>query len=160
VPRTRAGGPTLGTAQAAVYAAEAEALAGLGRQWRRLQEAQAYVDHLVDSSWFGERWPAFVSCLVRRRGSGAVWSCAAALEDAEGVEGLVLLAPGHLGQSVLLHELAHLLAGADQGHSCAFVGIQLELVRHEMGFPAWADYRRALRRRWPGPGPHNLGGPA
>lgn len=142
----------LGVVQAAVYAAEAEALEGWGQRWARLAQAQAYAEALVGREWFAACWPLFGRVQVERRGSGARYSTAAALgEDnrqAPGPAGaVVLLAPGHLTQAVLLHELAHVLAGPGEGHGAGFLAVQLELVRNEMGVEAWVDYRAALSRR-------------
>jgi putative metallohydrolase (TIGR04338 family) len=141
----------LGRRQAAVYAAEHEALGGRGRRWRRVREAQEYLDALVASPWFAERWPHFVRGAVERRGSGSVYSTNAVLDrravDGAPTEGAVLMADGCLCQEVVLHELAHLLAPPDSGHGPEFLAVQMELVRHEMGFYAFVDYRDALARR-------------
>jgi hypothetical protein len=143
--------PRLGASQAAQYAAEEEALADRGIRWVRLGDAQAYLDRLVASEWFGECFAHFGGAEVRRRGSGSRWSLALPLDDAgpdgRPTAGLVLLAEGALCQRVLLHELAHLLAPLGSEHGEAFVGVHLELVRREMGFFAFAEYRRALTRR-------------
>jgi putative metallohydrolase (TIGR04338 family) len=140
---------TLGERQAALYAAEEEALAGLGLRWRRLPEAQAYVDGLVASAWFGDRWPHCVQVTVERRGRGAVWSTCQGLDgDGPGgrpTEGVVFVA-GPLRQPVVLHELAHLLAPPGAGHGPVFAETMLSLVHHEMGLTAFADYLHALRR--------------
>lgn len=136
-----------------MYAAEADALAGRGIRWRRVADAQAYADRLVGSAWFGSRWPHFGRAHIERRGSGATWSaCAPVAWDHPGpepTEAVLFLAPGQVGQTALLHELAHALAGPGDGHSPAFVDVQLELVRHEMGFFAFTDYREALAAHLP-----------
>lgn len=141
----------LGAWQAEVYAAEHEALTGRGRRWGRVRDAQEYVDALVASSWFAERWPDFVHCAVERRGSGSVYSTNAVLDrravDGAPTEGAVLMADGCLCQEVLLHELAHLLAPPESGHGPEFLAVQTELVRREMGFHAFVEYREALARR-------------
>ncbi len=142
---------TLGTRQAELYAAEADTIDTWGMRWSRVDDAQAYLDGLVGSAWFFARWPHFVRGVVRRRGRGSTWSTNAGL-DADGpggrpTEGVVLLADGALRQSTLLHELAHLLADPAAGHGPAFAETLLTLVRHEMGFFAFAEYFHALRRR-------------
>ena len=143
----------LGVVQAAVYAAEEEALAGAGMTWRRIEEARRYARLLIDREWFAERWPEFGRLHVERRSSGARYSTCAALDGPDPAPtgrptgAVVLLAPGHLTQAVLLHELAHVLAEGDAGHGQGFLSTQLELVRQEMGIMVWASYRAALARR-------------
>lgn len=140
----------LGARQAALYEAEARSVSPLGRRWRRLAEAQGYVDGLIGGDWFGLRWPHLVRCTVERRGSGARWSTFQALDgDGPGgsaTEGVLLLAPGGLDQPTVLHELAHLVLPTGVGHARPFAEVLLALVRHEMGFFAYADLRRELRR--------------
>ena len=141
--------PRLGTHQAALYAAEAASIAGLGITWARRADAQRYVDGLVGSGWFGTQWPHFHRATVQRRGRGAVWSLGAALDgtgpDGRPTEGVILVA-GPLRQPVVLHELAHLLLPPGAGHGPAFAETLLTLVRAEMGFPAFAELFHALRR--------------
>ena len=141
----------LGTWQSAVYSAEHEALSGRGIRWRRVRDAQAYVDDLVASPWFAERWPHFLRCAIERRGSGSVYSTNDALDHrgpgGAPTEGAVLLSDGSLCQEVVLHELAHLLAPPECGHGPEFLAVQTELVRREMGFFAFVEYREALARR-------------
>lgn len=141
--------PALGACQADVYSAEHESLGRLGVRWTRLGDARAHLDRLVSSAWFAGRWPHFVHCGVERRGSGSVWSVSHPLDsDGPGgrpTEGVVLVADGGLTQPVLLHELAHLLAGPEAGHGPGFARVHLTLVRHDMGFPAYVEYRDALR---------------
>jgi len=149
-------GPTavarrLGSCQEQLYAAEAETIADLGLRWRRLRDVRAYLDRLVESEWFAQRWPHFVRCAVERRGSGSVWSTCHRLDhdgpDERATEGVVLLSDGALRQPVVLHELAHLLLPPESGHGPDFAETMLTLVRGEMGFFAFAAYYHALRRR-------------
>jgi hypothetical protein len=142
--------PRLAARQAALYAAEAATIDGAGRHWPRLRDAQAYLDGLTGSDWFFERWPTFVRATIERRGQGSTWSTCKAL-DANGpgdtpTEGVILLAGQILAQSTVLHELAHLLVPPGIGHGPAFAKTLLALVRHEMGFFAFADLLDALRR--------------
>jgi putative metallohydrolase (TIGR04338 family) len=143
----------LGVVQAAVYAAEEEALSPAGVRWRRIGEAQRYAEALVEREWFAARWPEFGRLHVERRSSGARYSTCADLDGSaltptgRPTAAVVLLAPGHLTQAVLLHEVAHVLAAGDDGHGPGFLAAQLELVRHEMGLMVWAAYRAALASR-------------
>jgi hypothetical protein len=141
--------PRLAGCQAALYSAEAATIDGAGRHWLRLRDAQAYLNDLTGSDWFFEQWPSFVRATIERRGRGSAWSTCTAL-DANGpggtpTEGVILLAGQTLAQSTVLHELAHLLVPSGTGHRPAFVETLLVLVRHEMGFFAFADLLDALR---------------
>ena len=142
---------TLAPQQADLYAAEAEALDGRGRRWARVADADAYLDELLESAWFFERWPHFVRCRIERRGSGSRWSTQHGLDrdrpDGDATEGVILIADGALNEPVVLHELAHLLLPPGVGHGPAFAETLLTLVRHQMGFFAFADCFSALRRR-------------
>ena len=142
--------PRLGELQRELYAAEAESIDRLGISWRRVADAQAYVEGLVRSQWFGSRWPHFVRATVERRGHGSAWSASVPLDAAapggRPTEGVILVADGGLRQPTILHELAHLLAPPDAGHGVAFAEVLLTLVRQEMGFFAFAECFHALRR--------------
>jgi putative metallohydrolase (TIGR04338 family) len=139
----------LGTHQAELYAAEAMTIAEAGRRWSRIRDAQRYLDDLIDGEWFTSRWPDLLGCTVERRGSGSVWSTCQRLDtdgaDDRPTEGVILVADGALTQPVMLHELAHLLVPPDAGHGPVFAGVLLSLVRHEMGFFAYAEFLHALR---------------
>ncbi len=142
----------LGPQQAALYAAEAASIDGLGIVWRRLGDAQLAVDGLVGSAWFAERWPHFVRAVVERRGRGATWSTCNPLDTAgpggRPTEGVILVA-GALRQPTVLHELTHLLLPRGAGHGRDFAEAMLALVRHEMGFVAYVEYLYALRGHEP-----------
>lgn len=139
----------LGDRQAAFYAAEGRSLTGVGRRWRRVSDAQHYVDELVGGDWFGERWPQLVRCTIERRARGARWSTFQALDDdgphGTATEGVLLVAPTGLDQPTVLHELAHLVLPPETGHGPPFARTLLGLVRHEMGFFAYSDLRAELR---------------
>ncbi|HZT64676.1 MAG TPA: hypothetical protein VFA11_02700 [Acidimicrobiales bacterium] len=145
--------PALGRCQSELYAAEAESIGRRGIRWTKVAAAQAHVDRLVGSPWFAGRWPHFVHCAIERRGRGSVWSVSHPLDsDGPGglpTEGVILVADGALAQPVLLHELAHLLVPESAGHGPAFAAVHLSLVRHDMGFDAYAEYLGCLRRRPP-----------
>ena len=68
---------------------------------------------------------------------------------------------GHWTASVVLHELAHLLAPTVEPHGAAFCGAELWLVRRVLGFEAYGALRHAFDRAdvsydasWPGPVQH------
>lgn len=137
--------PEYGTYQEACYKAE-HVLDRKTRVFTDIRQVRAYVDALVESEWFYDRWPRLETVTVHRKGSGATWSQA----RGHGPEcGEIFLAPKALDLATVLHELAHLCCSADEGHGLLFVETLLTLVRHEIGFQAWADLYYALRSTKP-----------
>jgi putative metallohydrolase (TIGR04338 family) len=140
----------LGTSQARLYAAESATIAKLGQVWTRLQDAQRHLDAVLETEWFTARWPDLLRCTIERRGSGSVWSTCERLDTAAAgdrpTEGVILVADGALCQPVVLHELAHLVVASDAGHGPVFAQALLSLVRHDMGFFAYAELLQALRQ--------------
>jgi len=128
--------------QRRVYAAEDAALEGAGRRFTDLGEVRAYVTELIDSQWWGDRWPHVEAIPVAGTRSGRVGGYAVAVEGA----GEIRLARRALREPVLLHEIAHVVTpGA--GHGPAFVGALLALVRERLGFHAYGAFLAELRRR-------------
>jgi hypothetical protein len=138
----------LGPHQAALYSAESATIDRCGRRWTRRRDAQAYLDGLVGSAWFFERWPTLLRVTIERRGRGSSWSTCDPLDntgpDGTPTEGVILLAGRVLRQSTILHELAHLLALPGSGHGPPFTQTLLTLIRQEMGFFAFAELLGAL----------------
>lgn len=124
--------------QLSVYASEEAALAGAGRVFRDLREVRAYVDELIGSDWWADRWPHVEAIPVARTRSGRFSGYA--------VEGSGEIRVGSLREPVVLHEVAHVVTpGA--GHGPAFVKALLALVRERLGFPAYGALLAELRRR-------------
>ena len=121
--------------QLAVYAAEDVALAGLGRVFPNVAAAQRYVDGLVAGDWWASRWPQVDRIVVGRSRSRRFAGYALT-----GVTPEVRLSS--LSEAVVLHELAHTVAGGD--HGPAFVEALLALVRQQMGFHAYGALRAEL----------------
>ena len=124
-----------------------------GRRWRKVIDIQADVDGVLESEWFGQRWPHLLRCAIERRSSGARWSTFQGLDadgpDGRATEGVLLIAPAGLDQLTVLHELAHLVLPPGVGHCVEFAETLLAMVRHEMGFFAYAELRQALRSTAP-----------
>jgi putative metallohydrolase (TIGR04338 family) len=124
--------------QLSVYAGEEAALADAGRVFRDLREVRAYVDELVGSDWWADRWPHIEAIPVARTRSGRFSGYA--------VDGSGEIRVGILREAVVLHEVAHVVSpGA--GHGPAFVDALLALVRERLGFHAYGALLAELRRR-------------
>jgi putative metallohydrolase (TIGR04338 family) len=124
--------------QLLVYAGEDAALAGAGRAFRDLREVRAYLDDLVASDWWAERWPRIDSIPVGRTRSTRFGGYC--------VDGTGEVRLGTLTEPVLLHEVAHVVTpGA--GHGPAFVTALLALVRERLGFHAYGALLAELRGR-------------
>lgn len=134
--------PKLGRKQADLYAAEHAALDNHGLRWKRLADAQVYLQAVLNRDWFFDEWPGFLDGRIERRGSGSRWSTC---ENHPG-GGTILVADGSLDQPTILHELAHLL-NPDSGHDEQFVATLLYLVHQEMGFNVYVEFLHALRAR-------------
>lgn len=126
------------TQQEAVYAAERGALGGYGRRFQNVGEIRAYVDRLVDSDWFHDRWPDVGRVAVSRIRSSK-WAGVASARSLS-----IAIAYGAAGEAVVLHELAHVVSPPDAGHGPVFCFAFLALVREHMGFYAWAELYHAL----------------
>lgn len=124
--------------QLAIYAGEDAALASIGREFRHLGEVRAYLDELVASDWWADRWPQVESIPVGRTRSGRFSGYA--------VEGAGEIRVGPLREAVVLHEVAHVVT-AGAGHGPAFVTALLALVRERLGFHAYGALLAELRNR-------------
>jgi len=121
-----------------VYASEEAALRDSGRVFRHLGEVRAYLDELVASDWWADRWPQVETIPVARTRSGRFGGYA--------VDGTGAIRVGSLREPVVLHEVAHVVTpGA--GHGPAFITALLALVREGLGFPAYGALLTELRNR-------------
>jgi putative metallohydrolase (TIGR04338 family) len=124
--------------QQSVYAGEEAALAGAGRVFRDLREVRAYLDELIGSDWWADRWPHIEAIPVGRTRSERFSGYAP--------EGSGEIRVGSLTEPVVLHEVAHVVApGA--GHGPVFVEALLALVRERLGFHAFGALLAELRQR-------------
>ncbi len=108
--------------QEAVYAAEGTC--ERGRTFADHGEVQAYVDGLTSTYWWEERYNHIVRVEVLRVTEGR--SRANASHDMGG--GTIGLLDGSLDESTVLHEVAHVIAGNECGHSSTWARIHLELT--------------------------------
>lgn len=127
--------------QDAVYAAEAESLDRYGRRFRDLRQIRAYLDELTSSDWWLERWPT-INGVDAQRTRSRKWAGFASNRTQT-----IYVGYGESSvEGVILHELAHVVA-EDDGHGPVFCFTLLMLVRERMGFMAWAELERAMRKR-------------
>jgi putative metallohydrolase (TIGR04338 family) len=124
--------------QLAVYASEAAALGGAGREFRHLGEVRAYVADLIAGDWWADRWPHVEAIPVTRTRSGRFGGYA--------VEGTGEIRLSCLREPVLLHEIAHVVTPGS-GHGPPFVAAFLDLVRERLGFHSYGALLAELRRR-------------
>ena len=124
--------------QLSVYAGEDAALAASGKEFRDLRQVRAYLDDLIGSDWWADRWPHVEAIPVARTRSGRFSGYA--------VDGTGEIRVGSLREPVVLHEVAHVLTPGS-GHGPAFVDALLALVRERLGFHAYGALLAELRRR-------------
>jgi putative metallohydrolase (TIGR04338 family) len=124
--------------QLGIYASEEAALAETGRVFRDLGEVRAYVDDLVASDWWADRWPHIDAIPLSRSRSGRFSGYV--------VEGTGEIRLARLSEPVVLHEIAHVVTpGA--GHGPAFVTSFLALVRERLGFHPYGALLAEFRRQ-------------
>ena len=124
--------------QLTVYACEEAALAGTGRVFKDLRDVRAYLDDLINSDWWADRWPHVETIPVARTRSERFSGYA--------VEGSGEIRVGSLSEPVVLHEVAHVVTPGS-GHGPAFVDALLALVRERLGFHAYGALLAELRQR-------------
>lgn len=117
--------------QLAIYDAEALTLQTVSRVLDTKAEVE---DFLVDVV---ERHGMVVPPIDWRSGS---------MTRAAASDGAIHLPNNPHGRSVatVIHELAHFHVGAEHGHNHIWLDAYLPLIREEMGFMAWANFRSAL----------------
>jgi hypothetical protein len=138
----------------AVYAAEEAAFGGTDLEDRRpLAELQARAATLVDGDWWaraGGRPVDVVAARLDARSSSA---------RGRGGGAVVRLAEAQLDTATVAHELAHVLAGIDQGHDERFRAAHVDVVAVLAGSRAAAALAASYRtfgltvgpRPWPPP---------
>lgn len=124
--------------QLGVYASEEAALAGAGKHFRDLAEVRAYIDALIASDWWADRWPHIEAIPVARSRSERL--------DGYAVIGTGEIRVSSLREPVVLHEVAHVVT-PHAGHGPDFVDALLALVRERLGFHAYGALLAELRDR-------------
>src|SRR3954469_22333679 len=116
--------------QSALYRAEVGV--NHGRRFSEVEEAQEFIDRLMDHQWWEDEYPQVVRVEVRfipGLDSVGAWE-----PDHRG--GVMEMAKDHRCELYLLHELAHVLADSRYGrcsHNPWFARTYLTLVYRVMG---------------------------
>jgi hypothetical protein len=118
-----------------LYSAERAAKLG-GIVFKTEAEIQEYVDKLTHSVWFQARWSRR-RIPVRVKRDGSTWS--------QGGWSGLHIAPCHMVEWVVLHEVAHVVAEAHHMHDAQYAAIFLALVTHEIGPEAGARLREQFK---------------
>lgn len=124
--------------QEALYRAQNESLYSWGRSFTSIEDVANYLANLINTEWFFNQFGVCPDIKVVEWKSHNRWA-GCVIKD----KFTLVLKPGIIQESVVLHELAHLLCD-DNGHGECFARTQLILVRQQMGFPAYAEYRHEL----------------
>lgn len=124
--------------QEAVYQAQQSVFSDWGRIFYSIDEVAQYLSEVIDSDWFFNRFGVCPDIQIKEWKDRNRWAGAAMRK-----EFTLILKPGIIHESVVLHEFAHLLCG-DADHGQCFVDTQLVLIRNAMGFQPYAEYRHEL----------------
>ena len=119
-----------------MYQAEA-CLWGHGRTFGDAVEAAAYLDSIVTAEWFVKEYGWIPSITVQpcRRNNKFAGAASRNKHTIYLVE---------YTENVILHELSHLLVLSDE-HCHLFANTFLLIIRHAMGFYAWAEFAYNLK---------------
>lgn len=126
-----------------LYGAEARAIDGSARRWRRWSHVVAFVDDVLAGPMWEELYPdAPLEVNLARRSRSSRMS----LTEGNRAAAAIHIADGQWTGPTVVHELAHVAAGPEAGHGPAFVRAELELVRRLLGFHAYGALRSEFER--------------
>lgn len=125
-----------------LYRAEAGAPNGI--DFHDIGEVRIFVQQMIDSSWWHERFPKVrgirVERALKRDGSVGAWF-------ADDWSGQIEMSPDHWCAKYVCHEVAHVTAKAHSGngsHGPVFARDYLEMVYRTLGSEVWMDLRQRL----------------
>lgn len=122
-----------------VYAAEDAVDAEIGPALRRWRDVEAFLDRVVTSDAYGDRFPdAPLDVVLDRRSRGARASLALPHHDT------ILIRDGSWSALVVLHELAHLVTHTADAHGPRFTATLVQLVRDHCGLEAAVALRASF----------------
>jgi putative metallohydrolase (TIGR04338 family) len=125
-----------------LYAAEGGVPSG--RWFETLDEMQIYVDELRETAVWRRQYANVLRIDAYQRFSG---DCSVGAWQEEMGGGVIEMLPCHMNELYVLHEVAHVLAGARYGsrsHDPWFARTYLEVVREGMGPDAYLALYRAF----------------
>lgn len=127
------------TQQFALY--DAERKVNMGRRFQTHLEVQSYLDLMTQTRWWMNDHPDVrdIECASSRRRGTSVgkWY-------SQDRAGYIEMAPDHLVENIVLHEVAHVVSHAEDcsnSHDPAFAQAYLVLVFRQRGLEAWTDLR-------------------
>ncbi len=124
--------------QEAVYDSQSKVFPFWGQTFYSIHEIASYLTKLMDTEWFFAQFGPTPQVALKEWKDRNRWAGCA---DAKTFT--IYLKKGNQAESTILHELAHLLCGSGDHGQC-FVDTQLILIRQQMGFHAYSEYRNAL----------------
>lgn len=125
--------------QEALYQAQAKVFPFHGQTFHSIYEIANYLTNLMETEWFFTTFGFCPDLQIKEWKDRNRWAGAADIKTFT-----LFFKVGPQAESVVLHEIAHLLCD-DKGHGQCFATAQLKLVRQQMGFHCYAEYRNALR---------------
>lgn len=101
---------------------------GNGRKFQDLDEIQTYLQQLLDSDWWTDRFPHVQTITVESAGCESAWA-----KCYHNVIGIPDDSDWAMTEPTVLHELAHIVVKYPHpGHGALFARVYLDLVRFKM----------------------------
>lgn len=130
-----------------VYAAERASIQSAPEErFRNLSDIEHYLVKMISSAWWQRRYP--VRSIAVKSGAGTRNAMGTNYSRTRGMISIPLWARQ---ETVILHEVAHVVAGATYGsipaHGREFCKVFLDLIRWRMGDEAWRSLKDEFRER-------------
>jgi putative metallohydrolase (TIGR04338 family) len=127
--------------QTAVYRAEGDL--GTWMTFDSIEEVQGFCDGITSRDWWEPRFPHIVKIEAY---DAEVNTCSFAGSDTELSVGYINIATSMRNANVVLHEIAHCVAGTDAGHTAHWARTFMELVYRVMGSDEYAELYTAFAK--------------
>lgn len=117
----------------------AERSVSVGKIFKNLRQAQAFLEEVLDSTWFRSRFGKVEIRMEMTKG----WTRSYCRRSSK----LIRMLPQHLNERVIIHELTHALVPAPHaGHGRLFCAIYLDIVRQYLGERCYGQLLKGYRR--------------